>query len=422
MNGKLNILAAAAALALVTGCSAFRHENTFMEDVRFLRENETYPVVLKNEEGARLALCPRLQGRVMTSTPNGDSGISCGWINYKLIESGRGTPHINAFGGEDRFWIGPEGGQFSFYFPKKAEFTFKNWQVPEVFDTRTWLVTDRSGDTEITLTADFDQEDHSGNRKEIRLERTVRILNAAEAEKRLGITFAKDKIKTAAYTSLNKVTNKGSAAWTKNTGAVSIWILGMFKPSAETVIAIPFSKEGSSPIVKDDYFGKIPEKRLKIDKEKGILYFTADGDSRGKIGLSSERAKGILGSYDPEHNLLTLVTYTKAGSGAEYVNSAWEIQKEPFKGDAVNAYNDGVPERGMAKLGPFYELETSSPAAFLKPGESQVHEHTTFHFTGEKAELDRIALKTLGVSLAEIENKGIKTQDSRKAENKTAKK
>ena len=76
MNGKLNILAASAALALVTGCSAFRHENTFMEDVRFLRENETYPVVLKNEEGARLALCPRLQGRVMTSTPNGDSGIT----------------------------------------------------------------------------------------------------------------------------------------------------------------------------------------------------------------------------------------------------------------------------------------------------------------------------------------------------------
>jgi hypothetical protein len=35
-----------------------------------------------------------------------------GWINRKLIASRKIQPHINVFGGEDRFWIGPEGGQF----------------------------------------------------------------------------------------------------------------------------------------------------------------------------------------------------------------------------------------------------------------------------------------------------------------------
>lgn len=53
-------------------------------------------------------------------------------------------------------------------------------------------------------------------------------------------------------------------------------------------------------------------------------------------------------------------------------------------------------------MGPFYELESSSPAAFLKNGESILHEHSTFHFSGATEDLDKIALKTLGVTIAEI--------------------
>ena len=68
-------------------------ENNFLEDVKFLREHDVRPIVLKNESGARLVLSPKYQGRVMTSTMGGDDGFSCGWINYKLIESGRQTPH-----------------------------------------------------------------------------------------------------------------------------------------------------------------------------------------------------------------------------------------------------------------------------------------------------------------------------------------
>jgi hypothetical protein len=80
----------------------------------------------------------------------------------------------------------------------------------------------------------------------------------------------------------------------------------------------------------------------------------------------------------------------------------WEIQDEPYAGDVVNSYNDGPPEPGAKPLGPFYEIETSSAAAALAPGESLTHVHQTFHFQGPESELDTIALATLGVSLESI--------------------
>ena len=48
----------------------------------------------------------------------------------------------------------------------------------------------------------------------------------------------------------------------------------------------------------------------------------------------------------------------------------WEMQREPFKGDVINSYNDGPPAPGKPPLGPFYELETSSPALSLSPASS----------------------------------------------------
>jgi hypothetical protein len=68
----------------------------------------------------------------------------------------------------------------------------------------------------------------------------------------------------------------------------------------------------------------------------------------------------------------------------------------------VNSYNDGPVAPGEASLGGFYEMETSSPAAALPPGASLTHVHTTLHFVGDRSDLDAIAHKLLGVSLAEI--------------------
>ena len=100
--------------------------------------------------------------------------------------------------------------------------------------------------------------------------------------------------------------------------------------------------------------------------------------------------------------MLTLVTYTLPDGARDYVNSLWEHQREPYRGDAINSYNDGPPTPGGQALGPFYELESSSPALALAPGESAEHVHRTLHFVGAPAALDAVARASLGVGIAAI--------------------
>ena len=66
------------------------------------------------------------------------------------------------------------------------------------------------------------------------------------------------------------------------------------------------------------------------------------------------------------------------------------------------SYNDGSPAEGVAPLGPFYEVETSSPAAALKPGSDIRHIQRTIHLSGPEVELDKIAREKLGASLKTI--------------------
>ena len=95
---------------------------------------------------AKVAVAPAWQGRVMTSTAGAMPGLSFGWINRELIASGKLLPHMNPFGGEDRFWMGPEGGQFSIFFAKGAKFEFADWFTPALFDTLPFKVVRQSKD------------------------------------------------------------------------------------------------------------------------------------------------------------------------------------------------------------------------------------------------------------------------------------
>jgi hypothetical protein len=167
---------------------------------------------------------------------------------------------------------------------------------------------------------------------------------------------------------------------------------------------IPFKKGSDSklgPKVNDEYFGKVPSAYLQVEDDR--LFFKGDGTRRGKIGITPQRSKGIAGSYDAEGKVLNIVTYNVQAAPHGFVNSMWAHQDKPYAGDVINAYNDGSPEPGAPPLGPFYELETSSPAAALKPGETMRHVQRTFHIQGPQAALDPLARQLLGASLDEIQ-------------------
>ena len=373
--------------------SASRSGPTFDEDLAFLRAHGD--VVVLERGAARVAVSPKYQGRVMTSAIDG-AGASLGWINRSFITSGKTGTAFDNYGGEDRFWLGPEGGQFGLYFPPGAPFEFDRWQTPRALQEGEWAVNAKTASS-ITFAQAMRVTNHRGTTFDLEVTRTIRLLAQEDAASRLGVTAAPD-VKLVAYESENRVTNTGKSAWTKETGLLSAWILAMFAPSPDANVIVPFEKGPFGEIVNDKYFGKVPSERLRIDEANGVLVFACDGQQRGKIGLGLKRAKGVLGSYSARAKLLTIVQYDAPAAATEYVNSMWETQKEPFAGDVVNSYNDGPTAPGKPSLGGFYEIETSSPALTLAPGASAVHTHRTFHFVGERAALDAIGANGLRVA------------------------
>jgi hypothetical protein len=395
-------LAATLALAaLVALPAAARAQYTFDDDVAFLRQ-KLEVVVLGEDGGARVAVVPAWQGRVATSTVGGAQAPSYGWINRELAASGKLLPHMNAFGGEDRVWLGPEGGQYSIFFKKGDPFDLEHWQTPPLIDSEPWTAAAGSA-REVSFERSGRLVNYSGTSLDFRLERKVRLLARVDAAKALGESLPAG-LQVVAFESENTLVNAGSAAWTKAGGLLSIWILGMFQPTPGTTIVVPYRQGPESelgPIVNDAYFGKVPAERLRATD--GLIYFKGDGLHRSKIGLDPRRSTGRAASYDATRGVLTLVRYDQPEGARDYVNSMWEIQKEPFRGDVVNSYNDGPPAPGQKPLGPFYELESSSPAAALAPGARLTHTHRTFHLQGDRQALDALARRLLGVSLETIE-------------------
>jgi hypothetical protein len=333
----------------------------------------------------------------MTSTAGGDTSTSFGWLNYNLIGSGKKVAHFNAFGGEERFWLGPEGGQYSLYFAKGDSFNVAHWQVPPVVDTEVYDVAD-SSQTAATFSKNARIVNYSGTNFTLNITRKIQLLSKVDLEEKLK-TSVPQGIDFVAFETDNQLKNTGTNAWKKETGLLSIWLLGQFTPTEETKVIIPFHPQTDAHnYITDNYFGKIPADRLLI--KDSVLYFRCDGKSRGKLGLSPIVAKPIAGSFDFKKNVLTILI-PQVDKDGDYVNSKWELQKEPYKGDVINSYNDG-PMKDGTQLGPFYEVESSSAAKELKPGEIQEYKQTTCHFQGDYAALSLLAKQLLGVDLDEV--------------------
>jgi hypothetical protein len=396
---KVSLLVMTATGSLTSAMTAA----TFGDETEFLRRH-TEVIVLSDQTGtAKVAVVPAWQGRVMTSGSGGDTGLSYGWVNRELIESGKVMPHMNAFGGEDRFWMGPEGGQFSIFFAKDAAFDFDHWFTPAIFDTLPFSVVHTASDS-VVLGAKFHLTNYSGTGFDVEVRRRVRVLDSAAVWGLLGVQPL-DGVRSVAYETDNEITNAGKAAWRKETGLLSIWILGMYNPSPSTTIVVPIKRGTESELgvpVTSDYFGKIPDERLAVRDD--VVLLAADGKFRSKIGINPKRCKAVLGSYDGESKVLTVVQFNQPADVTDYVNSLWKLQDNPFGGDVANAYNDGPPTPGAKPMGPFCELESSSPAAALSPGGTLTHIRRTIHLSGPRPALDQIARATLGVSLDEIEN------------------
>ena len=374
-------------------------KGSFGYDLNFLSGKDSVMVLADNDSASLVLVSPKYQGKVFTSSLEGLGGKSIGWVNHKAFELATPDEHMNGFGGENRFWLGPEGGVFSLFFKEGVAQEIANWYTPKGIDIEAWELVRHSATT-VGMKKDMNVSNYKGTDFAIAIERDIELINKAEISKLLGNAFC-DDLKFVAYKSVNRITNKNDFAWTDSTGTVCMWMLDMFPHGENASTLVPFNEGSEAELGKritSDYFGEIPADRLY--EKNGVFVFKTDGKFRSKIGLNSKRTKGIAANFNNDTMILTVITFGFE-KDATYLNQEWNIERNPLVGDVFNAYNDG-PLADGSQMGPFLELESSSPAAFLKPGESMEHIHNVYHFSGSIDALNKISNALLGISLTEL--------------------
>lgn len=380
---------------------------SYREATAFLKQH-TQVVELTDGRGACVAICPELQGRVMTSTCGGPDGISFGFVHRSFLEAKKPDPHFNNFGGEERLWLSPEGGPFSLWFKPGVKQEIANWYTPPALNEGAWAC-ERLDPSAARITTRMKFSNTSATDFDLAVKRDVRLLDAAAMGRlfgrAVGEAVGRPGASAVAYETANAIENRGPALC-KDKGLVSIWILGMMNSGPQTVVIVPYRAGPEAelgPVVRSDYFGVVPADRLKVTPE--AVLFRADANWRSKIGTSQRRAKNILGSIDFQEKVITLVQFTMPDdpTKADYMNNLWGVpQKEPYVGDVANSYNDGPSQPGQKGFGAFYEIESLSPAKALATGESLVHCHRTAHIQADDATLARLAKEVLGVDLVAV--------------------
>ncbi len=376
-----------------------------------LQELKRYAQVVElvGEGGARVAVSPQLQGRVMTSTCDGLDGLSFGFINWNFLRAGKLDKHFNNYGGEDRFWLSPEGGPYSLWFAPGVPQTLEHWFTPPAFNEGAWPVVSKPEDPFCRMRVPMKLQNTAGTRFEVEVERTVRLLKKEDLAQLFGPEAAQqitaEGVRWVGYETMNVLTNKGEPM-TKQKGLISIWIAGMLNAGPQTVVIVPYKAGPENvlgPVVETSYFGAIPPERIKITPQ--AVLFLADANYRSKIGTSQRRARNVAGSIDLLNQVLTLVHFSMPDNPTEvpYMCNLWgEHKGSSYEGDVFNSYNDGPPGEGQPQFGKFYELESLSPAAELQPGESLRHAHRTIHIQADLKTLAGIARQVLGVDLEEV--------------------
>jgi hypothetical protein len=187
----------------------------FSDDVEFLSKHGPIKV-LESPSGGRIAVSGKYQARVMTSAVDA-TGPSLGFVNRNFIEQGKTGTAFDNYGGEDRFWLGPEGGQYALYFAPGKPFEFANWQTPAAFQEGEWLTKEGGTATTVTFVRSLSLTNYAKTELRMNVERKLSVLTGDQVKAALGLEPPKD-VKWVGFSSENTITNQGPKAWTEKGG------------------------------------------------------------------------------------------------------------------------------------------------------------------------------------------------------------
>ena len=197
----------------------------FGQDLSFFSKYGVNAILL-GEGDSLIAVSPQLQGRVLTSTYGGAESPSLGWMNKRLITDTNADRQVSDLGGEDRLWLGPQGGDFSIFFPNGSIMNQENWRIPEAISSEPWTLVGRNKN-QAKLEKVADIENITGTKFKVRLEREISVLTRQNVGEILGIEIP-DSLEIVAFQSFNKITNLGSEKWNDKTGMLNLSVQSCF--------------------------------------------------------------------------------------------------------------------------------------------------------------------------------------------------
>lgn len=136
----------------------------FSDAVQLLSDSGKTTYVLNSPgQGRPVLVCPALAGRVIGTTCDVNSGELGGFLDADAFLHGMKDIWDN-WGGEERYWLCPEGGQFGLMFQGR-ENCFANYVVQPGINSQEYEVVDvaRTCDS-LTMQADFELVNAAGTR------------------------------------------------------------------------------------------------------------------------------------------------------------------------------------------------------------------------------------------------------------------
>ena len=274
-------------LLLLFACQS--KEYSYDEVARKLAKN-SHTVELSSPDGKeRLLLSEQFQGRILTSTFNGKDGRSLGWLNPALWET---EEMSGAFlHGEERMWIGPLGGQFSFYYGQDTPINENNWSVPATFNDDPFRIVSFNKRT-LCFEKRMQLTNYKGHTLSMLLKRNVSLLSHHKIAKNLNMPIWDNSLNVVAYEVKSQLYNSDSVQWCKNKGLASIWDLTTLKGSDQSFVIVPLKSDHNNPI--NTYLN--PDDDNRIECIDDVLYYKVDGKYRHKIGVENTATKGVMAS------------------------------------------------------------------------------------------------------------------------------
>ena len=304
----------------------------------------------------------KLQGRIFAAFNE--------QLVHRFLDELAANPDPQEFNnlGGNSLWPGPEGGDFAFNYPPNG-----NWYVQDGIN-RVPTETVEYSEEKIVVSKDIELLNRKGNLIRLKFRRTVTPLKSDD------FPDGKYAVDFTGYHSVDELIPL--AEYSVEDAICCAWSLEQF-PGAEGIIGFGRCSGSADDCANSDFYGD-PAERLVYQND--IFRFDLGGSSRLQIGIKAASSPVLIGSLDPQREILA-VRMTPPRKDGRYINIADNDQTTGPYGaaDMFSIFN------GSQELD-FHELETISPMVADERGILQpcALESTSIICHGDVGELKKV--------------------------------